>query len=77
MASLAGAFLASAVGLFNTVSRLDRGRAFHGAFDSAHDAVESNPGVPGQWPGSCRTYAVTAAGLLSWVLASGRLRAAA
>jgi hypothetical protein len=49
----------------------------HGVFDLAHDAIVSNPGVPGWWPAFCLTYDVTAAGYLAWLLTSGRIRAAA
>ena len=131
-ALLVGALLAFAVGLFATVSGLDRDRAFyptvaivvasyyclfavmgastralvleslvagaffaaatlgfrwslwvvvialgaHGVFDLAHGAVISNPGVPSWWPAFCLTYDVTAAAYLSWLLRSGRVRAA-
>jgi len=131
MALLVGALLAFAVGVFATVSGLDRDRAFyptvaiviasyyslfaamgasmralvlesllagaflavavigfrsslwvvvialgaHGAFDLAHGAVISNPGVPRWWPAFCLTYDATAAGYLAWLLKSGRLPA--
>lgn len=50
--------------------------AAHGIFDLAHAKVISNPGVPGWWPEFCLMYDVTAAGYLSWLLKSGRTRAA-
>jgi hypothetical protein len=49
----------------------------HGVFDLTHGAVISSPGVPGWWPEFCLTYDVTAAAYLAWLLASGRIRAAA
>ena len=39
------------------------------------DAI-ANPGVPTWWPGFCLAYDVIAAGYLSWLLKSGRVRAA-
>jgi hypothetical protein len=51
--------------------------AAHGLFDLGHGAVISNPGVPSWWPAFCGTYDVVAALFLGWLLASGRIRAAA
>ena len=49
----------------------------HGMFDLTHGRVIANPGVPSWWPAFCLTYDVTAAAYLSWLLVSGRIRAAA
>ena len=46
--------------------------AAHGIFDSIHDQLLSNPGVPSWWPTFCLTYDITAAGYLAWLLASSR-----
>jgi hypothetical protein len=74
---VAGAFLAAALlgfrlSLWVVVIAL----AGHGAFDLAHGALISNPGVPSWWPPCCLTYDVTAGGYLAWLLTSGRIRAA-
>ena len=51
--------------------------AGHGIFDFFHGAVIPNPGAPSWWPAFCLAYDVVAAGYLAWLLARGRLRAAA
>jgi hypothetical protein len=45
----------------------------HGVFDLVHGRVLSNPGVPSWWPAFCLTYDATAAGVLAWLVASGRV----
>lgn len=50
--------------------------AAHGIFDFAHHLILTNPGVPVWWPRFCFAYDVAAAGYLSWLLQSGRVRAA-
>jgi hypothetical protein len=75
---VAGAFAAAAVLGFRTslwVVVIALGA--HGVSDLGHGAIISNPGVPGWWPAFCLSYDVTAAGFLAWLLASGRIRAAA
>ena len=49
--------------------------AGHGALDSVHFAVISNPGVPPFWPAFCSAYDLAAAGYLAWLIKSGRVRA--
>jgi hypothetical protein len=74
---VAGAFVAAAVLGFRWslwVAAMALGA--HGVFDLAHGALISNPGVPSWWPAFCLTYDVTAAAYLSWLLTSGRVRAA-
>lgn len=51
--------------------------AAHGIFDLIHATVISNPGVPVWWPEFCLAYDVAAAAYLTWLLKSGRTRAAA
>lgn len=48
----------------------------HGIFDLVHGRVVANPGVPSWWPAFCLMYDVTAATYLTWLLWSGRVRAA-
>ena len=48
----------------------------HGVFDFVRGEAMANAGVPIWWPQFCLTYDVTAAGYLSWLLRSARLRAA-
>ena len=50
--------------------------AGHGVFDMGHGMLISNPGLPGYWQAFCATYDVVAAGILAWLLATGRVRAA-
>jgi hypothetical protein len=45
----------------------------HGVFDLVHGRVLSNPGVPSWWPAFCLTYDATAAGVLAWLVTSGRV----
>jgi hypothetical protein len=51
--------------------------AGHGTLDLIHGALISNPGVPSWWPAFCLTYDISAAAYLTWLLKSGRVRAAA
>jgi hypothetical protein len=50
--------------------------AVHGILDLAHGRVISNPGVPSWWPAFCLAYDLTAAAYLTWLLRTGRIRAA-
>jgi hypothetical protein len=50
--------------------------AAHGAPDLVHGQVVANPGVPVWWPAFCLSFDVAAAAYLSWLLVSGRVRAA-
>jgi hypothetical protein len=73
-----GAFLAVAVlGFRSSLWVVVVALAAHGVFDLAHGTVMSNPGVPRWWPAFCLTYDATAAAYLAWLIASGRIRAAA
>jgi hypothetical protein len=49
----------------------------HGLMDFVHGRLIANPGVPAWWPAFCGAYDVVAAVFLAWLLASGRIRAAA
>lgn len=49
--------------------------AGHGAFDSVHGHVISNPGMPAWWPAFCGAYDVTAAAYLAWLLSGSRVSA--
>jgi hypothetical protein len=75
--SLVGAvFLALAVsGFRSSLWVVVVALAAHGIFDLVHGKAISNPGVPGWWPQFCLMYDVTAAGFLSWLLKSRRIRA--
>lgn len=77
--SLAGAvFLAIAAAGFKwSLWVVAAALAAHGIFDLTHAAIISNPGVPDWWPEFCLAFDVTAAAYLSWLLKSGRIRAAA
>jgi uncharacterized membrane protein HdeD (DUF308 family) len=69
-------FIAAAtVGFRSSLWLVAAALAAHGALDSVHGAVVSNPGVPPWWPAFCGTYDVVAAGYLAWLLTSGRIRA--
>lgn len=73
---MAGAFMAAAIVGFRSslwIAMVALGG--HGVFDLGHGQVLSNPGVPEWWPAFCGAYDVAAAGFLSWLLASGRIRA--
>ena len=73
---VAGAFIAAAVlGFRSSLWVVAIALGAHGVFDLAHGTIISNPGVPSWWPAFCGTYDVTAAGYLSWLLTSGRVRA--
>jgi hypothetical protein len=50
--------------------------AAHGVFDLAHGRVIPNPGVPAWWPEFCLTYDLAAAGYLTWLIKSRRIRSA-
>ncbi len=50
--------------------------AGHGVQDAVHGHIVANAGVPGWWPAWCLAYDVGAAGVLAWLLVSGRLPAA-
>lgn len=68
-------FIAAAtVGFRSSLWLVAGALAAHGAMDSVHGAIVSNPGVPLWWPAFCGTYDVVAAGYLAWLLKSGRLR---
>jgi len=77
--SVAGSvFLAAAVsGFRSSLWIVVLALAAHGAFDSVHGRIISNPGVPAWWPPFCLTYDVTAAAYLAWLLKIGRIRSAA
>lgn len=51
--------------------------AGHGVFDAFHARAIVNPGVPTWWPPFCLAYDVVAAAYLAWLLARGRVPAAA
>lgn len=73
--SVAGAFAAAAVvGFRSSLWVVAVGLAAHGVFDFFHGRVILNPGVPVWWPAFCGTYDVTAAGVLAWLVKSGRIR---
>ena len=72
-----GFLLAAAIGFKLSLWIVVIALAAHGVFDLVHGDVISNPGVPAWWPQFCLTYDVTAAAYLAWLLASGRVRAAA
>ena len=73
--SVAGAFAAAAVvGFRSSLWVVAVGLAAHGVFGFFHGMVILNPGVPVWWPAFCGMYDVTAAGVLAWLLKSGRIR---
>ena len=49
--------------------------AAHGVWDSVHDRLVSNPGVPAFWPSFCLSIDLTLAAVLAWVLRRGIARA--
>jgi hypothetical protein len=49
--------------------------AAHGAFDSIHGSLVSNPGVPVWWPAFCLAYDVTLALCLGWLIQRKKLLA--
>ncbi len=72
---VAGAFAAAAVvGFRSSLWIAALGLAAHGVFDYFHGGIIVNPGVPAWWPAFCGTYDVTAAGVLAWLVKSGRVR---
>ena len=72
----AGFILAAAIGFRSTLWIVAAALAGHGIFDLVHGSVISNPGVPLWWPAFCGSYDITAAAYLTWLLKSGRTRAA-
>jgi len=75
---LAGAVFVTAgvVGFRSSLWIVAAALAGHGLFDFVHEHIIPDPGVPAFWPAFCGAYDVVAAAYLSWLLASGRLRAA-
>jgi hypothetical protein len=50
------------------------GTAGHGLFDSVHDRLIANPGMPAWWPAFCGTIDVALAVWLATLLIRGRVR---
>jgi hypothetical protein len=74
--TVAGAFVAvAALGFKRSLWIVVAGLAAHGVLDLFHGHVVANPGVPEWWPAFCMTYDVGAAGLLAWLLTTGRTAA--
>ena len=48
--------------------------AGHGAFDSVHHRLVSNPGVPTWWPTFCLAFDLFLAAIFAWLLRSGALK---
>jgi hypothetical protein len=73
---VAAAFVAiAAIGFKRSLWLVVAGLAAHGVLDAFHGHVVANPGVPEWWPAFCLTYDLGAAGLLAWLLITGRAAA--
>ena len=72
---LAGtAFLGAAIaGFRSTLWVVAAALAAHGLFDSVHDRLITNPGMPAWWPQFCGSIDVGMAVWLAWRLKRGRI----
>jgi pimeloyl-ACP methyl ester carboxylesterase len=68
---------ASVIGFRTNLWIVAAALAGHGVFDLAHGQLIENAGVPGWWPTFCFSFDAGAGGYLTWLLASGRLKAEA
>jgi hypothetical protein len=60
--------LIAAIGVRRGMWIIAAGLALHGAFDSVHGALVTNPGMPPWWPAFCGSYDVAAAIVLAFLI---------
>jgi hypothetical protein len=70
---MAGFVVAAVLGFKLNLWLVAAGLAAHGLFDSMHDVVSVNLGVPEWWPAFCLTFDIAAAGILAWLLVRSKL----
>jgi K+-transporting ATPase A subunit len=70
-------FAATVIGFRHNLWIVVAGLVAHGLFDSIHDHVIANPGMPKWWPIFCGTIDVALGVGLAWLLLRNKLRAEA
>lgn len=72
------AFLAASIaGFRRSLWLVAAALAAHGLYDSVHDQLIANAGVPPWWPAFCLAFDVVAAAYLAWRLSRSKIRAVA
>ena len=69
----AGFLAAAIVGFRTSLWIVVIALAAHGVFDSVHNRIISNPGMPAWWPQFCGSIDVGMAAWLAWMLKRGRI----